>query len=179
METVRHFEQKPRLVHSIRVVRLADPQSLSSTGRVSADPMNARRRMGARLRYLRASVRGYSAQKLAELLFIHFGYRIDSTTLTKIETADSRPNTDLLFLLCELYEVDLNTLVDFEPVDTAVSPRRMLTDPDLTGELQRLIELGGRQTATRILKDITRALNELLNDKPKRPTARRLRHGSQ
>ena len=125
MAVVRNFEEKPRLVHCYRVARLARPTRLSSIDLVSTDPLNARRRMGARLRYLRTSVRGYSAQKLAELLFIHYGYRIDSTTLTKIETADSRPNTDLLFLLCELYEVDMNTLLDFEPADTAASPRRM------------------------------------------------------
>lgn len=171
----RNLQIKPRLVHSLHVARLARARFPKFNVSVAADPKDARRRMGARLRYLRTSVRGYSAQKLAELLQIHFGYQIDSTTLTKIETADSRPNMDLLFLLCDLYEVDMNTLLDFEPIDTAVSPRRMLTDPDLTGELQRLIELGGRQNATRTLMDITRALNALLNDGRH---LKRLRHSS-
>lgn len=178
MAIVRDFKEKQRLVHSYRIVQLAAPDSLASTGRVSGDPKVARERMGARLRYLRTSVRGYSAHKLAELLQLRFGYRIDSTTLTKIETGDSRPNIDLLFLLCELYEVDMNTLIDFEPIATATSPHRMLSDPDLTGELQHFIELGGRQAATRTLLDMTRALNTLLTEKPARRTRQAMSRNS-
>ena len=179
MAGVRNSRQIPRLRHHFELVLLAPAHISKFNAPVSFNVETARHRMGARLRYLRTSVRGYSAQKLSELLFIHFSYRIDSTTLTKIETGDSRPNIDLLFCLCQLYEVDMNTLLDFEVIDTAQSPRRLLTDPDLTGELQQLIELGGRQSATLTLMNITRALNELLEDgKHGRTNSRRFKRSN-
>ena len=74
--------------------------------------------MGNRLRYLRIRLGIHTAKQLSNLLCLQYEYKIGSTTLARIETGDSRPDIDLLFRLCYLYEVDMNTLLDFPAPNT-------------------------------------------------------------
>ena len=80
----------------------------------------AMRRMGDRFRYLRIELGIHTTEELSELLYFHYRYRISSTTLARIETSDSRPGIDLLLYLCQLYEVDMNTLIDFPASNTDI-----------------------------------------------------------
>lgn len=107
---------------------------------------------------------GLSAEKLARILAERYAYRIDSTTLTKIETGDSRPNVDLLFILCDLYRVDLNSLCDADLYDRRASLRFLWNDLELTEELHRLASLSGERAAAHSLLSMVRTLNDSLED---------------
>ena len=69
----------------------------------------ARVMLGRKLREMR-NIRGHSANKVSSLIKERFDYSFDSTTITKIETADSRPNIDFLLIICKIYDLEIGEL---------------------------------------------------------------------
>ena len=61
---------------------------------------------GENLRELRYR-KGYTQLEVAKLL------NVDRTTYTKYETGVSQPDLDRLKQLCELFEVDYNTILNY------------------------------------------------------------------
>ena len=63
---------------------------------------------GKTLRELRKK-KGCSQDEIAKIL------KINRTTYTKYETGVSQPDFETLRKLCEIYEVDYNTLLNYKP----------------------------------------------------------------
>ncbi len=63
---------------------------------------------GKHLRKLRREKTDYSQQQIAEII------NISRSTYTYYETGKSEPSYDKLKILCSVFKIDMNTMLDYE-----------------------------------------------------------------
>ena len=110
--------------------------------------------LGRRLREIR-KIRGHSADKVSQLIRERFDYSFDSTTITKIETAESRPNIDFLLIVRDIYEIEIGELFGGQM-------RRfgwLLDDTSFFRRLERLERLYGNE-----MRDLIRVLFDFMSE---------------